>query len=429
MRSLFSKILLWLVATAMITGVGAVVVTFLATPKVLRDGPWPGRAVRFYAEEAWRSYESGGKAELAEYLERLRETAVMEGHLTDANGRDLVDGRDLSAVVEKLHRSRYLLASHQGRLITGRLTGNGRVVFLLYLPRRLSSFPLVLPHQFWVAGSAVLLCYLLARYLTNPLRRLQEAADRLGKGDLRTRVSVERKDELGRLAASFNQMAERIENLVQSQQRLLTDVSHEIRSPLTRLSVAVELARSSGAPKRELDIIQQQADRLNTLVSSLLQVTRAEMNPVSLKREPVNLLALARELADACGVEARASGCSIRVEGPENCAVNADAELLRRAVENVLRNAVRHAPRDTAVEVRIQPGGRITIRDSGPGVPEQSLPFLFDAFYRVEGQAAAGAGLGLSIAKRAVELHRGAISARNASPGLEVTLELPESRP
>ncbi|MCC6393611.1 MAG: histidine kinase, partial [Bryobacterales bacterium] len=206
-------------------------------------------------------------------------------------------------------------------------------------------------------------------------------------------------------------------------QRLLLDVSHELRSPLTRLGVAVELARTSKDPAKELDLIQKQADRLNELVGNLLQVARAEAHPGSLKRERLNL----RELLDdvAAGVELEGA---VKVSGPEAVCVEGDGELLRRAAENVVRNALRYAPEAAAVEVSLaSDSGKaiVRIRDYGPGVPEQSLPLLFDAFYRVEGQSGEGTGLGLSIARRAVELHGGSILAANAKPGLLVTIELP----
>jgi two-component system sensor histidine kinase CpxA len=180
-----------------------------------------------------------------------------------------------------------------------------------------------------------------------------------------------------------------------------------------------------------LNRIQKESDRLNALVGQLLQVTRAEGDPSSLRCAPLRLDELVRQLVDDSSIEAAAHGCELKYEKREPVTVAGDAELLRRAVENVIRNAIRHAPRETAVEIsvaRANGNAVVGVRDQGSGVPEEALPRLFDAFYRVEGdrdRASGGTGLGLSIARRAMELHKGSIRARNAQPGLEVEMELP----
>jgi two-component system sensor histidine kinase CpxA len=226
-------------------------------------------------------------------------------------------------------------------------------------------------------------------------------------------------------------MADRIESLVAAQRQLLSDISHELRSPLARLGVAIELARSGDNPEPALNRIQKESDRLNALVGQLLQVTRAEGDPASLRRDPVRLDELVEQLVDDSSLEAASQGCALRYDLREPVTVAGDPELLRRAVENVIRNAIRHSPRDTDVEVKLaRSNGRVVVdvRDHGPGVPEEALPRLFDAFYRVEtdrNRTSGGIGLGLSIARRAIELHKGRIRARNAQPGLEVELELP----
>jgi two-component system sensor histidine kinase CpxA len=263
------------------------------------------------------------------------------------------------------------------------------------------------------------------------VRKLEKAVERFGRGDLSARVSSSRRDELGQLARTFDRMASRIETLMAAERRLLLDISHELRSPLARLGVAVELARSGDDPESALTRIQKESDRLNALVGQLLQVTRAEGDPSSLRHDPVRLDELVEQLVDDSTIEAAAHGCEVRYEKREPVTVAGDPELLRRAVENVIRNAIRHAPRATAVEVRLaRENGRavVDVRDHGPGVPEEALPRIFDAFYRVEpgrDRSSGGAGLGLSIARRAIELHHGSIRAKNAQPGLEVEMDLP----
>jgi signal transduction histidine kinase len=281
-----------------------------------------------------------------------------------------------------------------------------------------------------ILALVVLLCYALAYHLTAPLRRLQKALDHFGRGDLDARAQENRHDELGDLARAFDRMADRIQTLLAAERRLLLDISHELRSPLARLSVAVELARS-GENALPLDRIQKEADRLNALISQMLEVTRVENDASHRKQEHVALDQLVGGLVDDCSIEASARGCSLSFAAPPHIAMDGDPELLRRAIENVVRNAIRHAPAGSKIEIAVENGGgriRVRVRDYGPGVPEQALPHLFDPFYRVEpdrNRGSGGVGLGLSIARRAVELHQGTLRASNVAPGLLVEIELP----
>ena len=274
----------------------------------------------------------------------------------------------------------------------------------------------------------------LARSVAKPVQALRDATRRMAAGELSTRVGRQGSmahDELAQLALDFDAMAERIEALVAHDRSVLQDLSHELRSPLARLRVAVELARSGEDREAAINRIEKEAERLNGLVTGLLQVTRAEGDPNALRREPVRLDQLLEAIVADSSLEARARGCDVRLLEARPAIVEGDGELLRRAVENVMRNAVVHAPPGTAVEATLEAAnGRaeLRIRDYGPGVPEETLPRLFDAFYRVEtdrNRASGGVGLGLSIARRAIELHKGAIRALNAAPGLMVEIDLP----
>jgi two-component system sensor histidine kinase CpxA len=236
-------------------------------------------------------------------------------------------------------------------------------------------------------------------------------------------VESNRRDELGQLARTFNQMADRIQTLLTAERRLLLDISHELRSPLARLCVAVELARSKTGDDAMLDRIEKEAERLNSLVSELLQVTRAEGDPSKLRKDAVDLNELLEEIVGDTTIEAGAKGCHLEIRTMGTATVAGDPELLR--------NAIRYAPAGTPIEVQLQTSGdaaQVSIRDYGPGVPEDKLKHIFEAFYRVEedrDRASGGVGLGLAIAKRAVDLHKGKLSARNVFPGLQVTIELP----
>jgi two-component system sensor histidine kinase CpxA len=313
-----------------------------------------------------------------------------------------------------------------------RTSEDGHYWFFVPLRREPPMAPFRQQWLLWMIPAVVLLCWGLARYLTAPLRSLEQAVIRFGKGDFSARAASTRGDELGRLARTFDQMAERIQALLGSQRRLLLDISHELRSPLTRLGLAVELARSGSDREAALDRIQKEADRLNALVGELLTITRAEADPGSMRFGPVRVDELLRDVADICSMEAKSRETQLEVGDLPQATIEGDEELLRRALENVIRNAIRYAPPQTTVDVSLEKtdaGLRIRVRDGGPGVPESSLPHLFEPFYRVEGdrsRASGGTGLGLAIARRAVDLHHGKITARNAQPGLLVEMALPE---
>jgi two-component system sensor histidine kinase CpxA len=259
---------------------------------------------------------------------------------------------------------------------------------------------------------------------------MQKTIERFGKGDFSARVNTKRADELGQLGRAVDQMAERIDSLLKSQRRLLQDISHELRSPLARLGVAVELARGGGDMEAALNRVEKESDRLNVLVGELIQVTRAEGDPEGLATEPVRVDDLVRIIADDVHIEAERRHVELVLDLNE-AEIQGSPELLRRAIENIVRNAIRYSPEASTVEVRLRQAGarlKLSVRDFGAGVPEESLAHIFDPFYRVEkdrGRTSGGVGLGLAIARRAVELHHGQLQAFNQKPGLMVEIELP----
>jgi len=427
MNSLFAKILLWFWATLVINTIGSAIVSGLSAPR-----PYPlARLLAFQLAEARAAYESGGQPGLQQFAERFHSVFAGEGILTEASGRDLLTGADESGLLGQAREMARFPAFRPRGAAIARNSADGKYWFIFVIPHaRLSSWFLA-PQHWWMMAAGVVLCYLLAYYLTYPVRKLQHAVERFGRGDLSARAETRRRDELGDLGRTFDRMADRIQTLVDAERRLLLDISHELRSPLARLRVAVELARSGQNRDAQLDRIDKEAERLNALVGGLLQVTRAEGDPHALRREPVRLDRLLEELVADSSLEAQAHGREVRLVSAPPATVQGDGELLRRAIENAIRNAIRHAPAGTAVEASLEAAmGRavVRIRDYGPGVPDEALPRIFDAFYRVEtdrDRASGGAGLGLSIARRAVELHNGTIRARNAQPGLLVEIDLP----
>jgi signal transduction histidine kinase len=226
-------------------------------------------------------------------------------------------------------------------------------------------------------------------------------------------------------------MAERLERLIVSERRLLADISHELRSPLARLKFAVKLARTSEDSKAALDRIERDINRITLLVTEIIEMTSIEDDPAAQEMASVPLQEIIDEVARDCSLEADFHGCTIAVEGALTRPVTGNRELLRRAVENVVRNGIRYSPQDSTIRLTLSEDGQnalVEVRDYGPGVPPESLSRIFDSFFRVEDarvSTGGGSGLGLSIAKRAVQLHNGSIEAENASPGLRIRITIP----
>lgn len=281
-----------------------------------------------------------------------------------------------------------------------------------------------------------ILCWLLARGISQPIVALQDRARRLAKGDFDATIGphlTRRRDEIGQLAAEFNQMAEQIRDQLASKEMLLRDISHELRSPLTRLRVAAGLARAKGG---EIDLhverIERDIERLDRLIDDTLRFSMVTTPGLAIERDSVDLAELAGEAMRDAEIEALAKSLSLHCpdEGPIPIAANAD--LLYRAIDNVLRNAIRHSPVAGAIAISFridQDHVTMDISDEGPGVPDQDLERIFEAFYRVSPareRSTGGAGLGLALASRIVSLHSGHIVARNGEAGgLIITMTLP----
>jgi two-component system sensor histidine kinase CpxA len=287
---------------------------------------------------------------------------------------------------------------------------------------------------FTVAGG--IFCYIVSRNLTKPLNKLGEAAANIAEGRLETRVDpslTKRRDEIADLARNFDRMAERIEALITGQRRLLGDVSHELRSPLSRLIVALSLVKQ-GPPEEvaeNLERIGLEARRLDTMIGQLLALTRIDSGVDRGSPAPFDLTNLVQEVANDGNFEARARNRRVVIKQADACTIKGFEELLRSAVENVVRNAIRHTVEGTAVEISLQISNSravLQVRDYGPGVPESMLSEILLPFRRVANGNSEGAGLGLAIAERAVNVHQGTIRAANLPQGgLVVEIELPSA--
>ncbi|HYP13952.1 MAG TPA: ATP-binding protein [Bryobacteraceae bacterium] len=465
MRSLFGKILISAVGVVVLTLVILVIVAAMDVRFGSRREPPFAAMITIQLAEAIYAYETGGPDVLRHTLERFRQVTGGTGVLTDETGRDLVTGKDRSDLRELARRRprrspdgrggpvgqrpggpdfrrggpqedrsifQLLFFRPQGPVIA-RSSPDGRYTYFL-IPQRRSFLSWFVQPELHLAILLTLtvVCWAFARHLTTPVRQLQAAVHRFGHGDLKARVGSGRKDELGQLARAFDQMADRIVTLLSAERRLLLDISHELRSPLTRLSLAVELARSGGDLDKQLGRIQKEADRLNAMLTELLQVTRAEGDDTRMRSEPLAFEMLVHDIVMDVAIEAEQRGVKLEVDTLPGVMVSGDAELLRRAVENVIRNAVRYSPEGQGVvhiSIEVSSGQvLLRVRDFGPGIPEEDRERIFDPFYRVEthrDRATGGVGLGLAIAKRAVQLHHGSIRASNSNPGLTVEIELP----
>ena len=437
MSRLFWKVFLgfWVV-----TAVVVVVTNVVLSQLIERSGP-----DRFIAAQQARLETSAvtvqlllNQGDLAGLRGWLREQNARGRNpiwLVDERGRDVLGRRVPRQLVEAVERGARRVPAAQ---VTAPDGGSYRLVVPPPRPpfgprTRPAILPIGLPIAIVISG---FVCWLLARYLARPVHHLQTATRRLAAGDLAVRVAPamgRRRDEMADLATDFDQMAARLQELLDAQKRLLRDVSHELRTPLARLYAALGLARKRGhGVDAELDRIELEAGRLDALIGELLAVMRLQSGADAPTFEAVDVADLVAEILDDEKLEAESRPCGLALNAPDSAVVHGDRALLRRAIENIVRNGIRHTAPDTAVDVEVAADGAavtVTIRDHGPGVPEGDLGKLFEAFFRVEGardRASGGHGLGLAIANEAVRRHGGEISAENAADGgLRVVVRLP----
>jgi two-component system sensor histidine kinase CpxA len=385
--------------------------------------------------------EEGRQQEVRSAVEALGRSSGIQFYLLDENGNE-VTGRPIPPAVRKE------LAEEDNdnpEIITRQITDDqeneykmvahfsgarrARLHFWIWFPR--------LSLLFLSSGVA---CFVLARYLTAPIVRLRAAALQFAGGNLEARAAVSggRKDEIALMVGDFNRMAERIAILITAQRRLMTDISHELRSPLARLSIAVGLLRKKTGPEATpmLDRAEIETERLDQMIGELLALSAVESGPAR-SEEEISFSDLVTEIADDADYEAKGRGCSVRLTVHDECVLSGNAEVLHRAVENVVRNAVRYTAPSTTVDLTLQaessPAGQrlavLRVRDHGPGVPEGETQNIFRPFYRLadaRDRQSGGTGLGLAISERAIGLHGGQITAANAPcGGLIVELRLP----
>jgi signal transduction histidine kinase len=455
MRSLFLRVFLWFwLAMALVTG------AFLLSTELSRHRPqFPrntltDRYTALTALTAARAYERGGQPSLVNYLAEVEQATGLHARLYNERGAELSGLAPLPGAGELArHTAQTRLPffeppGERVQLAFPTTTDTGHTYVFVgacnapFPPPPLNPWTLV-PRILAVLLTAGLLCYLLARYIVSPVVKLRAVTQQVAGGDLSARVGPllgTRRDELAAMGHDFDAMAMRIETLVQAQQRLIRDISHELRSPLARLVVALDLARKRAGTDATsaLDRIELEASRLNAMIGHLLTLARAESSMDGRRREPVDLAAIVREVVADANFEAGHTNRTVWLATCERCHLDGIEPLLRSAVENVVRNAVHYTPEGTSVEVALQreaERGReaaiISVRDHGAGVPANALADIFRPFYRVADareRESGGVGLGLAIAERAVRLHHGSVTATNhPDGGLVIELRLPIS--
>lgn len=395
-----------------------------------------------YKARLKRAMREGGEQRVKRSLRNLPRGVRNHIFILDAHGNELL-GRE--PVLKKLKQGRIMISAMP-------LKGADGQAYTLISAGRISPRALLAPGPRGVgmrlavaAVISALVSLLLARYLATPLAQLSRASRQLAAGDLSVRVGApldQRKDEFGQLALDMDEMAERLQASQQANRRLLRDVSHELRSPLTRLRVALEIARNKDQSLivEELNRIELESERLEKLVDEVLSLLRESAGPQELKLQRFDLAELLQDLVETMNYEVSDDGDQIELQTQSPLVLDADRDLLWRVFENLLRNALIHGGENGAVRVTAaaSSGHKITVsvKDSGPGIAEQHLVRVFEPFYRVDearsrnnGGRSASHGLGLAIAASAVRRHGGKITASNREHGgLEVRVVLPGQR-
>lgn len=452
MRSLFFKIFIifWIAQTLIFVITTAVILgRRFPHPASMLDPAFT--SLHMEASQAMKAFDASGCAGFDAFARTHGESSLA---LVDQGGKR-VCGQSVPDLGEHVSSSAEIYVRQVGQDTVWTfpvVSASGQTYRFLVLVRRfrhtwygdLMHFGMPqLPVAIAVGG---LTTFVLVMIFTRPVVNLRKAARELAHGQLSARVKENRQssilhgDEFDALVHDFNHMAERLESLVNAQKLLLRDVSHELRSPLARASVALELARDDADPTMmtHLDRIQRETERLNQLIGQLLTLSSMEAKEGEAGFERVALNDVIREIVSDANYEAVQRHCSVTFEPGQELAVMGRRELIYRAIENVVRNAIRFTEEETAVEIRTastQDGAKkmavVQVTDHGPGIPDQEIESIFRPFYRVDPARSAqtgGFGVGLAIADRAIRLHKGEVRAFNRDgQGLTIEMRLPQA--
>ena len=434
------RVLLWLWATLLLTVVTVFVVTrYVADEDNVSSLPnEPRLALQQLADKA------ASRINRPVLFRQLLRQAHRELHMTllfyDKVGKGLLPTeerpprRDIVHVLRSLsEQDSPLQLKRRGIVIAGPFavgTANDNwVMFAISHEQTPSQWGGIALASIAAVVMTLLLAYIFARHLVAPLRALTGLVSQVASGQWQSRENsiIARQDELGFLAREFNMMLDRLQQTHQQQQRLLADISHELRSPLARLQMAVGLAQHNPT-ERLLHRVEQEVETIDRLIGDILALSRADMSV--LRREPLSLSALLSPVIDAAAFEADALGKSLTANFDGIAIVCVDKVLLTRVVDNLLRNALRYARKHVFLSIsEVEGDWLITVEDDGPGVPSAELDAIFQPFYRVatdRDASSGGTGLGLSIVKAAVTAHRGTVIAMQSRfGGLAIRITLP----
>jgi two-component system sensor histidine kinase CpxA len=453
MRSLFLKIFLWFWATVIATGI-ALIFTFIMEPRSV-PSRWHDTltdTARYSGTIAVETAEREGFGSASAYLERISHETHMNACLFDSAGKVAAgtgcqDFLSMTSHVTASHASDFSMKYGIARAALMLTSQTGRTyIFATELPAGpraalgINRTAVVLQ---WGVALLVsgLICSLLTRYLTAPILGLREMTQKLATGDLSVRAGsglTQRRDEIGDLVRDFNTMASRIEELISRQRQLTSDVSHELRSPLARLNVALDLGRQRKGDDPAFAQMEEDIRLLDEMIGHLLTIARLDIAAPQVPMMDLDLANVLSQVVRHAQFESMEPEGAIKFTSPGECIVRGNAELLHSAIENVIRNAVRYTSTATLVEVNIEREDsssgakiRLVVRDYGPGVPDSELKNIFQPFYRLadaRDRQSGGTGLGLAIADRVVRIHGGTIRAENAAPrGLKIEIVLPQS--
>jgi two-component system sensor histidine kinase CpxA len=402
--------------------------------------------------EASAALEANGRQGLVQWLKDSPLTSDLTIYVVDEDMQDIL-GRPLPLRVKRqLHRHERRMRGHdidehvphnlrRPRPFSQLISANGEVYTLdvtsIHYPptmwKGISQRTLLLILALIVSGA---ISYLLARAMANPIRKLRDATVSLADGNLDVRVGAsigKRRDELGMLARDFDSMADKLARAAAQQTELSQNISHELRSPLARMRVALELARRQSGDMPEFERINAEAERLDNLIGQILSYTRMNSSP-RVESARVELADLIGEVVENVNYECKSDGIdgvSVLATYDASPSLQGYADALISAIENILRNAVRHSPPDGKVHVRLSKQdmtAKIEVRDEGQGVDDSDLPRIFEPFYRTKDASDVGTGLGLAIADRAIRLNGGSLIATNSKEGgLQIDISLPVS--
>ena len=452
MRSLYWKIFtsFWLTTILIIFS------TAWVTRYITQKASQPAHEHAFmdsYANAAVATFESGKKDALIQWLNQIGLSRHMSLFLLSSTGKIIGTEKPPTNV---LKASNYLIHNqlpHSGIFKSGTLILSHEIIStsgVFYRLAAVSEKPLsffveipwasLMLRLFLATLFSGLICYFLSLYLTKPLRTLGMAAKSIATGKLNTRVGHFRghnKDEIAKLSHEFNRMAEQLEQLMQSKERLLQDISHELRSPLARLNIAIELGRNktSHLADAEFSRMETECNRLNELIGEILEFARLDASTTKLHLNTTNMTELIQQIVQDGNYEFNTHPSRIISETIEFCELQADQRLIHRGLENIVRNALHYSPIDQQVIVNMYSDNQknliyIDIKDRGPGVPEEQLKTIFTPFYRVDSsrtKKTGGYGLGLAIAAQAIAMHHGQIIAKNRKGGgLLIRITLPK---